>query len=74
MVHFMSLKPECGLAGLDFDNHLRAVSELVDGLIGADRFDEVFKGKWYVEIFFASSFHVQPSLPNVRLPEKRRCG
>jgi hypothetical protein len=36
-----------------FDSELLAVTSMVENLIMCDRFDEVFKGKWYAEILFS---------------------
>lgn len=38
--------------GLAFDAEVRAVTQFVDDLIQSDRYDEVFKGKWYASILF----------------------
>jgi hypothetical protein len=50
---FDQAKKACGVPEAQFDIELNAVTELVDRLIRDDRFDEVFKGKWYVSIFFS---------------------
>jgi hypothetical protein len=36
-----------------FDAELQATTSLVENLITNNRFDEVFKGKWYVDILFS---------------------
>ncbi len=50
---FDDAKKTCGLPEEQFDLELREVTALVDRLIRDDRFDEVFKGKWYVSIFYS---------------------
>ena len=49
---FADLKSRCP-EPLAFDNALADVTALVNHLIGEDRFDEVFKGKWYADILFS---------------------
>jgi hypothetical protein len=50
--YFNDLKLRCPQL-LDFDDKLAETTDLVDRLITADRFDEVFKGKWYVDILYS---------------------
>lgn len=55
------MKSKCGLEAGAFEARLLDVSLLVDDLISAGRFNEVFKGKWYCNILF-SLFESCPTL------------
>ena len=50
---FDEAKKTSGIPSVQFDAEFQAVTVLVDKLIADDRFDEVFKGKWYVSIFYS---------------------
>jgi hypothetical protein len=50
---FDEVKKTSGIPSVQFDAEVQAVTSLIDNLIANDRFDEVFKGKWYISVFYS---------------------
>jgi hypothetical protein len=50
---FSEAKTQSGIPGTEFDRRLREITKLVEELIRTDKFDQLFKGKWYVSILYS---------------------